>query len=238
LTNTGIGAQQPELSRPEQNAAASSVPYVLPFGVFMALLALQSALHLDDWFDLVLRTVVLIGALALSRQALTFQTTRMLGSLFVGVGVFLVWIAPDVLFPHYRGFWLFQNGVLGTATSTLPGFMRQNTLALGLRSFRAIILVPIVEELFWRGWLMRWLIDHRFERVRLGAFTASSFWITAVLFASEHGPYWDVGLAAGIAYNWWMVRTKSIGDCVLAHAVTNALLSAYVIAGGHWQYWM
>ena len=41
---------------------------------------------------------------------------------------------------------------------------------------------------------------------------------------------------AGVIYNVWMVRTKSPGDCILAHAITNACLSAYVIAGGHWQY--
>jgi membrane protease YdiL (CAAX protease family) len=59
-----------------------------------------------------------------------------------------------------------------------------------------------------------------------------------VLFASEHGAFWDVGLAAGILYNWWMVRTRSLADCILAHAVTNGCLAAYVLAGGHWQYWL
>ncbi len=47
----------------------------------------------------------------------------------------------------------------------------------------------------------------------------------AILFASEHGPYWDVGLITGVIYNWWMVRTKSVADCILMHAVTNAALS-------------
>jgi len=59
-------------------------------------------------------------------------------------------------------------------------------------------------------WLMRWLISPQFEKVPLGAYQAGAFWITAVLFASEHGPYWDVGLVAGVAYNWWMVRTRSL----------------------------
>jgi membrane protease YdiL (CAAX protease family) len=59
-----------------------------------------------------------------------------------------------------------------------------------------------------------------------------------VLFASEHGAYWDVGLAAGVAYNWWMVRTRSLGDLILAHAVTNLCLSVYVIAAGKWEYWL
>jgi membrane protease YdiL (CAAX protease family) len=59
-----------------------------------------------------------------------------------------------------------------------------------------------------------------------------------VLFAAEHGPYWDVGLVAGVIFNLWMMRTKSLGDLILAHAVTNACLAAYVIAAGKWEYWL
>ena len=84
---------------------------------------------------------------------------------------------------------------------------------------------------------MRWLINSDFSKVPLGAYAPLSFWLTAILFAAEHGPYWDVGLIAGIVYNVWMIRTKSLADCVLAHAVTNALLSAYVMATHNWQYW-
>ncbi len=60
----------------------------------------------------------------------------------------------------------------------------------------------------------------------------------ALAFASEHGPYWDVGLLAGILYNWWMLRTKSLGDLICAHAVTNACLSLFVITAGKWEYWL
>jgi CAAX prenyl protease-like protein len=84
---------------------------------------------------------------------------------------------------------------------------------------------------------MRWLIRSDFRTVPIGTLQASSFCTVAVLFALEHGAYWDVGLVAGVLYNWWMVRTKSLADCVLAHAVTNACLSAYVITQGQWQYW-
>ena len=84
----------------------------------------------------------------------------------------------------------------------------------------------------WVGWVS----GRRVEA--LGAFTWSSFAITSLLFASEHGPYWEVGLLAGAIYNLWIVRTKSLGDCILAHAVTNGVLCAYVIAAGKWEYWL
>jgi CAAX prenyl protease-like protein len=101
-----------------------------------------------------------------------------------------------------------------------------------------VVIVPIVEELFWRAWLMRWAISPDFEKVPLGSYSAFAFWITAILFASEHGPYWDVGLITGIIYNAWMIRTKSVADCILMHAVTNGILSGYVIATAQWQYWL
>jgi CAAX prenyl protease-like protein len=111
-------------------------------------------------------------------------------------------------------------------------------VVLWTRILRAVVLVPIIEELFWRAWLMRWLISPRFEQIKLGAYAPMAFWVTAILFASEHGPYWDVGLITGVIYNWWMVRTRSLGDCILVHAVTNACLCGYVVATKHWEYWL
>jgi hypothetical protein len=84
---------------------------------------------------------------------------------------------------------------------------------------------------------MRWLIHKDFHKVPLGAYTPFAFCATAILFAAEHGSYWDVGLLTGIVYNFWMIRTKSVANCILMHAVTNASLSAYVIAAAQWQYW-
>jgi CAAX prenyl protease-like protein len=85
---------------------------------------------------------------------------------------------------------------------------------------------------------MRWLIKPDFEAVPLGAFRPAAFWISAALFASEHGPYWEVGLAAGIIYNLWIVRQRRLADCILAHAVTNGVLCAYIIGWGRWEYWL
>jgi CAAX prenyl protease-like protein len=105
------------------------------------------------------------------------------------------------------------------------------------RTLRAATVVPIAEELFWRAWLMRWFSNHDFQKIPLGTYAPLALWLTAIFFGAEHGPYWDVGLLTGIVYNFWMIRSKCLGDCVLMHAVTNLLLSLYVIAYGQWQYW-
>lgn len=170
-------------------------------------------------------------------RELSLKPVQPVYSVVVGALVFGLWIAPDLVLPGYRQNVLFSNSIVGHLHSSLSSQAIQDPWVLAWRTVRAVVIVPIVEELFWRAWLMRWLIDNDFNRVRLGAYTAFSFWITAILFASEHGPYWDVGLITGVIYNFWMVRTRSVADCILMHAVTNGLLSGYVILAGQWQYW-
>jgi len=212
--------------------------YVSPFVVVLGFLALHSVLPLPALAEQALFAVTVTLVLALvSRPVLDFGVRNWIGSLVLGVAVFFIWIGPDRLFPGYRGHWLFTNPVMGAVQAGLPENERSNLPVLILRALRASVLVPIAEELFWRAWLMRWLISPKFAEVPLGAWSAQAFWIVAVLFASEHGPYWEVGLITGVLYNWWMVRTKSLGDLILVHAVTNACLSAYVVFAGRWEYW-
>jgi hypothetical protein len=216
----------------------TELPYVLPFAVFLAFLAIQKYFPIPPLLEYTLRDVVLAALLFwLSRHVIELHSFHRLETAILGVAVFLIWVGPDLLFPTYRHFWLFQNAILGQLSSPLPDDIIRNPLVLWPRIIQAVVIVPIIEELFWRSWLMRWLIAPNFEKVSLGSYQPGAFWITAVLFASEHGPYWDVGLVAGIAYNWWMVRTRSLGDCILAHSITNACLCGYIVATHHWEYW-
>jgi uncharacterized protein len=217
----------------------AAVPYTAPFAVFLALLILHTFHPLPDFADQAVGLAAMTLVLWLAaRRVLDFRVLRWAPTALVGAGIFILWIGPDLLFPDYRHSVLFENGVLGTARASLSEGARRDPAVLAMRVIRSVVIVPIVEELFWRGWLMRCLIDADFRRVPLGAYTTMSFWAVAVLFAAEHGPYWDVGLAAGIIFNVWMIRTKSLGDLILAHAVTNACLSAYVVAAGKWEYWL
>jgi CAAX prenyl protease-like protein len=215
-----------------------AVGYVAPFALFLAFLALGPKVPLDPEVEGPVRvlTMAVVCAIFWPRE-ISIRPARLLTSISIGIGAFLLWIAPDRLIPGYREYALFSNGITGHLHSSLSAASLQSTSVLAWRTARAVIIVPIVEELFWRGWLMRWLVDTDFRKVPLGTYTPLAFWVTAILFASEHGPYWDVGLITGIIYNLWMIRSKSIADCILMHAVTNAILSAYVIATGQWQYW-
>jgi CAAX prenyl protease-like protein len=186
-----------------------------------------------------IRVVVVGAALVLfARHLVSFRACNWAGSIIIGLAVFVLWVAPDVLWPAYRSHWLFDNSLVGSAKSSVPPDVKQDPVFIASRIVGSVGLVPVLEELFWRGWLMRWLIQPDFQAVRLGTYTRYSFWVTAVLFAVEHGSYWDVGLVAGIVYNWWMIRTGRLADCIVAHAVTNGLLAVYVLYSGEWQYWL
>ncbi len=186
-----------------------------------------------------LRLAVSMGAiLAVSRAPLRGAPSKPALSILIGIGVFIVWVAPDLIAPWWHRTILFNNAMWRPVGTTLR-VSKTDPAFLILRVAVSVLAVPVLEELFWRGWLMRWLVDSgHFERVRLGTYAPAAFWLTAILFASEHGSFWDVGLAAGIVYNWWMIRTRNLWDCILAHAVTNAILAAYVILAGQWQYWL
>lgn len=210
-----------------------ALPWVLPFAIFIALLAAQSAFALPLWPRLVLP---LAAILAFSRPALRTAASAPMLSILLGIMVFAIWVGPDIIAPWWRHTFLFNNALISPPAAATPAADRSNPFFLAVRFAILSMAVPILEELFWRGWLMRWLINPDFERVPLGTYAPAAFWIVALLFASEHGPFWDVGLIAGVIYNWWMVRTKNIWDCIIAHAVTNGALGMYVVLSGRWEY--
>jgi uncharacterized protein len=215
-----------------------STRYVTPFAVFILLLALTGNFAVDARWEAPARAVTLAAVCFVCwPRELPIRPNQSFASIAVGIGVFLIWIAPDTLIAGYRAHRLFSNTIVGHAHSSISAAALHSEWVLAWRTVRAVVVVPIVEELFWRAWLMRWLINPDFRSVPLGAYRPFAFWITAMLFASEHGPYWDVGLITGVIYNWWMIRSKSIADCILLHATTNAILSGYIIATAQWQYW-
>ena len=215
------------------------IRYVAPFAAFLVFLAFSPQVSLDPRLEAPLR-VTLLGVICWLcwPREIRLLPSHWAASIGIGAGVFALWIAPDLLIPGYRNFPPFSNSVVGHVHSSLQAGALHSAWILSWRTLRAVIIVPLVEELFWRAWMMRWLIDHRFTNVPLGTYAPFAFWVTAILFASEHGPYWDVGLLTGIIYNLWMIRSKSLADCVLMHAVTNGLLCGYLIVTGNWQYWM
>jgi uncharacterized protein len=224
------------MSQKLETPKSATYAYVAPFIAFVGIMAIERPLSIPPQIAYPVRFVCVWAiVLLLSRPYLSWKFNRPWSSVALGALVFLIWVGPDLLF-DYRQHWLFNNSITGSASSSIPDDLRRQAWFVFIRTFSCTVLVPIIEELFWRGWMMRWLIDRDFLKVPLGRYDMSAFWIVALLFASEHGPYWEVGLVTGIIYNWWMTRTRNLADCILMHGVTNGILSAYVVWFGKWEY--
>ena len=167
--------------------------------MFLAFLGLHSLLPLPARIDELLRIIVLaVVLLVVSRPVIDLRATNVLGSAVLGFAIFLLWILPDTLFPGYRQSIIFENAITGKFASSLPVSTLVDPWCWRCAACVRSPSCRLSRSCSGAAWLMRWLIDPDFEKVPLGTYSAQAFWIVAVLFASEHGPYWDVGLAAGI----------------------------------------
>ena len=218
------------------------VASALPFLLFVALLALNGALKKIDkqvWLTLPeywiypLQTILSGTLLIYFWREYDFSRARRIGfALLIGFIAFIIWISPQTLFgfsPRASGF---NPLVLFNQHSPLYWF------ELVLRFMRLIVVVPLIEEIFWRGFLLRFLIDENFERVPFGAFSWFSFSVVTIAFTFSHSlPDWPAALVAGAAYNAVAYRTKSLSSCVAAHAVTNLLLGLWIVHTEQWGFW-
>lgn len=215
------------------------MPYVAPFALYLLLVSVRSSQNVVWLYPLSAAAVAatlwffrgrydelqspLWGAAAVRGPG---AATRLpiVWATAVGVGLLaiVVWIGIDPYYPQ-----------LGTTELFDP---RGRWLFIGFRVAGAALVVPVMEELFWRGFLLRWLINEDFKRVPVGTFTWSSFLITTVLFGFEHHQ-WLAGLVCGALYNWLCYRYKDVFACVVAHAVSNAALAAWVLTNSAWQFW-
>src|SRR5687768_8530452 len=120
----------------------------------MILLAVERYLPFGPEVSYPLRVLAVSAVLlAVSRPVIDLRASNPLGSVLLGVVVFAIWVGPDALWPSYRSHWLFNNSIVGQVTSSAPESARSNLVFIAFRAFGCVVLVPIVEELFWRGWL-------------------------------------------------------------------------------------
>ena len=121
------------------------------------------------------------------------------------------------------------------ALASLPAHWAAAWLAIRVIGYT--VTVPLVEELAFRGYLMRRLIREDFSRLPVGLFTWSSFLLSSVLFGALHGGSWIAGTLAGMTFAVALYQRRAIGDAVVAHATTNGLIAMYVFATGRWSVW-
>jgi CAAX prenyl protease-like protein len=144
-----------------------------------------------------------------------------------GLAVFLAWVLFDKD-------WAVLSRSPGFTPLGPDGGVDWPKALLRLAGFT--LVVPVMEELFWRSLVLRWIERHEFLSVDPGRVGVRAFAISAVLFAVEH-ERWFAGAVAGVVYNTLYMRSRNLWVPILAHVVTNGTLGAWVLYTGNWHFW-
>lgn len=231
-------------SAPEGNGPAGwfgwpSTARILPFAVYMAFVAVADLLQRFGWSadDLrwlyAVKIVAVLAALFAYRRSYAELAWRPMGaaalcwSFVVGVVVLVLWVNLDAA-------WMLAGESAGFNPTDAAG--RIDWTLVAVRIAGAALVVPVMEELFWRSFLLRWVHDRQFLQVKPGQVGLTALIVTSVLFGVEHNQ-WFAGVVAGLAYGVLYMRTGNLWAPILAHAVTNGLLGAWVVGTGAWTYW-
>jgi CAAX prenyl protease-like protein len=216
-----------------------AVVRVIPFAIYIACLMVESALSDTGigfqvrWLYAVKVFSVAVALALLWKQYSELAAPRRVSSLdwalsiIAGVLIFVLWI------------WLDQPwAMFGTPVGWNPVGMdgERNAALIAARLAGAVIVVPVMEELFWRSLVMRWIRNHDFLSVIPRQVGAMGFFVSSALFAVEHHQ-WLAGLLAGFAYAGIYMRSNNLWTAVAAHAITNLLLGFWVLYTAQWHFW-
>ncbi len=235
--------QTVESSRAREVPTAEILPYVVPMFAYVALGGLEGYLPQVDnqpsptWYPIAYAVRLAIVTGLAWRYRSTWNDLRpgpgplaIVLAIITGLVVTALWIGLDGLYPGLP--------MMGQRIAFDPGRMSAAG-RLGFYTVRLaglVLLVPLVEELFWRSFLMRWLIDADFRRVPIGHVTPMAAAITSLLFALAH-PEWLPALLTGALWAWLLHQSRSVSACLISHVVANLALGLHVIYHGAWQFW-
>jgi membrane protease YdiL (CAAX protease family) len=217
----------------------------------MAFLVLQSTLPDGLVWIYPLKTIVVALSLLVFWRYYEELKPNFSGlAVAVGLIVIAIWIAFDPYYPKASELmWRFDVWMSSlrqlpappapSITPFDPTTISSDLVRLLFIAFRvtgAAIVVPLMEELFWRGFLIRWIGTSNFKSVQVGTYAFRSFAVTVVLFGWEH-EQWLAGMICGALYNGLLYYRKDLFSCVLAHAVSNAALAVWVLRYNDWKFW-
>ncbi|SFL84117.1 CAAX prenyl protease-related protein [Rugamonas rubra] len=216
----------------------AALPRVLPFLVYLAFILLADVLGRLGFAPAELRwlyTVKIVAVLAVllaCRRHYTELSGPLPGvaalatAVVAGVVVLVLWISLNAS-------WM-QIGSSSGFDPRVDGAIDWSLVAIRIGG--AALVVPVMEELFWRSFLLRWIEAADFLRVDPARVKTKAFIVTVLLFGVEH-TLWLAGMVAGAVYTLLYMRSRSLWIPIVAHGVTNGLLGAWIISTGHWTYW-
>ena len=231
--------------------AVPEIPRALPFLLFVVLGSLQGKLFDGSEYWIYAAKTLLVGGmlwvlrgyLAEMKWAFSWE------ALAIGTGIAMLWIGIDGLVPTLSELWDRSTGLITGVKpkpsepeppwSPLVFFADNPALAwcfIALRVLGRSLVVPPLEEVFYRSFFYRSIAGARFNEVPLGWWHPTAFVVTSLVFGLAHPGQWLPAIICGAAYQLLVIRKRRLGDAMLAHATTNLLISAYAITTGQWQF--
>ena len=211
----------------------------LPFALYIVILALEGGLA--NWapdFDVrwlypVKTVLVAASLLMLWRYYTELKPWRLsIGhfalSIIAGALVLILWVNLDAS-------WMLVDD-LGKGFKPVDANGNLDPVLIAFRIMGAALVVPIMEELFWRSFIQRWIHRPDFMALDPAKIGMRALFIASALFAVAHHQ-WLAGLIAGLAYGGLYMYTKNLWAPIVAHAVTNGGLGVYVVMTRSWQFW-
>jgi exosortase E/protease (VPEID-CTERM system) len=225
-------ARQSEVST-RASESESTAAYLVPLMALLAIIMITRVFSGGfDWFY----PVRVLGTAAAiwffwrrKRSRIHFASVWSGSAIGIGVAVFFIWVLLEWAMGYAETDPAIPNSLEGMPTGIVAAVW------LVFRVLGSVITVPIAEELAFRGYALRRLISSDFDKISL-RFTWLSFLLSSFLFGALHGR-WLAGTVAGMFYAWAMYRRGKVGDAIMAHATTNALIAADVLILGNWNYW-
>jgi len=223
-----------------------AVARAVPFVVFVLLTAAQGKFGAASayWFYLAKTLVGLWLMLETWTLVPEMRWAFSWEALVVGIGVLVMWIGLDPYYPKTDllfaklGFSSAPRPVLENSNPNLV-FGDHSPMAWFFMSVHLLgmtIVVPPLEEVFYRSFLYRFIAKSNFLDVPLNRFLPVPFFVTALVFGFEHSQ-WLAGILCGMAYQWLVLRKNRLGDAMTAHAITNLMLGIWVVWRGAWNFW-
>lgn len=217
--------------------------YVAPFALFLLLTALEGRPELRPWYPWVYAAKIAVATAAwwYYRDFYpAYSSKGLLPGLVVGVLGVVCWIVVARLGLE-RVLAEYAPSVFGGARVGYNPFEEIASPAgrwafIAVRLFGLAVAISLIEEVFWRGFLLRYLISEDFEKIPIGTYTPMSFATATILFAAVH-PEILAALLWGAAINGLLYATRNLWSTIAAHATTNLLLGVYVLWRGAWELW-
>lgn len=225
-----------------------TIAHVAPFVAWLALMHFLDVPQLPPAWAYALRSALCLALFLFCRPWRWYGRPNFRAfplAALVGVVVLAVWVGLEgpwmEAFPALRDFYvkwgILPFGELREPLAKTPFAPEVCGWPLALvRVLGSGLVIGMIEEFFWRGFLYRWMMGLDFTQVPPGKFAWMPFLVTAAVFGAEHQE-WLAGLIAGLLYGWLYVKTRDLWSAVFAHILTNLLLGLYVLKFSQYIYW-